>query len=227
MQREQLARALEGGAPAGTQEAVPADLRETARQDVLEKAREKTVNGQRDGARLVGGRARVPKGDTPVGKAGEPLIRQGHAIDVAREIERRLRAGANLLHVDGPPAPPDAWIDLVLEARARERGPHPGAEEGGERVARNKKPRMCGPEPRLPIGGEAAGGDEQVRVGMIFEGPRPRVQDREDADRAAHPAAIIGERLHRGGGFAQEGGIDDPLVRARDDAKLVGESKCE
>ena len=86
---------------------------------------------------------------------------------------------------------------------------------------------MRGRDPRLPIGREAAGGDEQVDVRMIFERARPRVQDREDPDRAADPGAIVGEGLHGGRGFPQERGIDDPLVRTRDRAELMGQREGE
>jgi len=200
--REQGARTFERGAPAGAQEAVPADLREPARQDVLEKAREKTVNRQRHGARLAGGRVRVPKGDAPVGEAGEPLIGQPDAIDVAREIERRLCARADLLDMDGPPTSPDARVDGGCHARAPKRAPHVRAENGGEDVARNEKARVRGHAPRLPVGSEPAGRNEEVGMRMILERAGPRVEDGEDPDGATDPRAIVGQGLHRGGGFA-------------------------
>ena len=60
--REQLARPLERGPTAGTEQAVPPNLGEAARQRVLEKARQKGVDGQRDGSRRVG--ARVGSSET-------------------------------------------------------------------------------------------------------------------------------------------------------------------
>lgn len=225
--REQGARTLERGAPAGAQEAVPADLRKPARQDVLEKACEKTVNRQRDGACLVGGRVRVPKRDSAVGEAGEPLISQPDAINVAREIERRLCARADLLNMDRPPSSPDARIDGGRQASALKHALHVRAEDRGEGVARNEKARVRGREPRLPVGGEPAGRDEEVRMRMILERAGPRVEHGEDPDGATDPRAIVGESLHRGGGFPQQGSVDHPLMRTRDRAELMRQRERE
>ena len=52
--------------------------------------------------------------------------------------------------------------------------------------------------------------------GMVLERARPRVQDREHADLAADPVAVRRERLDGGRGFAEERGVDEPLVRARE-----------
>ena len=71
-----MARAIERGPPAGTEEAIPADLRQPARQDVVEKAEEKTLNRDRDRARLLRTRVRISEGDAAVAESDEPLIRE-------------------------------------------------------------------------------------------------------------------------------------------------------
>ena len=71
---------------------------------------------------------------------------------------------------------------------------------------------MRGLHPRGAIGGEPTCGDEEVRVGMILHRARPGVQHGEDAERAADPRAIGGERLDGGRRFAEEERVDHVLV---------------
>jgi len=53
------------------------------------------------------------------------------------------------------------------------------------------------------------------------------MQHGEDAQRAADPLAIRGERLDRRGGFTKQGGIDEPLVRASHRPELVRQRERE
>ena len=62
---------------------------------------------------------------------------------------------------------------------------------------------------------------------MVLQGARPGMQHGEDAQRAADPLAIRGERLDRRGGFTKQGGIDEPLVRASHRPELVRQRERE
>lgn len=80
-------------------------------------------------------------------------------------------------------------------------------------------------EPGLAIGGQAAGGQEHVHVGMPLEGAGPGVQHGEGADLSAEPARVgakCGERVE---GSAKQDGQELPLVRANDSAQLRGQSE--
>lgn len=224
---EQLASALEILAAARTQEAVPPDFREAARQHVLEKPGEERVDREGDRSRLVSAPMRVPEGDTAVGEALEPLIREGDAIDIAREIEHRVVARADLLHVHRPPSLPHAGIDLVLDPSAGKRVTHRRAKDPREHVAGEKEATVSGPDPGRAIRGQATGSDEEMGVGMVLQRPGPGVEHGEDAESTADPSAIIGDGLHRTGGFTQERGVDDTLMPPRHGAELMREREGE
>ena len=68
----------------------------------------------------------------------------------------------------------------------------------------------------VPVGGEAPGGDEEMRVVMVPSRAGPGVEHGEDAGRPPDPGVIAGEGLDHGGGFA-EGGIDDLRMGLGDD----------
>ena len=53
------------------------------------------------------------------------------------------------------------------------------------------------------------------------------MEDGEDAERAADPGAIVGERLDGGRRFAEEEGIDRFLMRSRQRAEFAGERQGE
>src|SRR5581483_9101643 len=101
---------LEIRAPTRTQESVPADLCEGPWQHVREKAREKAVDGQ--GERACGMRpsVRILKCDAAVRKALQAAIREGDAIDIARQVQRRVLARPDRFHVHRPAPLPDASI---------------------------------------------------------------------------------------------------------------------
>ncbi len=48
--------------------------------------------------------------------------------------------------------------------------------------------------------GSAAGGDQQVDVGVVREVPHPGVKHDEDAEGGPHPSGIGGERVQGRGG---------------------------
>ena len=62
---------------------------------------------------------------------------------------------------------------------------------------RDQISRVLRCDPPGSIGGEAAGGDQQMHVGMVEEGPRPGVQDRQTPDARAQVSRIAAEFLDR------------------------------
>ena len=154
----------------------------------------------------------VAEGDATVFKAFEAVVGERDVVDVAREVARRMLPAADLLHVDRPGFLPHARIDHAAQARPDQGVAHLRAKDRGERVARQEEPRVRGLDPRRAVGREPPGGDEEVRMRMVLHGARPGVEDRHDAERAADPRAIVGERLDGRGSFAQERGVDELLV---------------
>jgi hypothetical protein len=129
---EQVADTLEILATGRTQQAVGADLGEAAREDVLEKARDEDIDRQCHALALVSARVRVSEGDVVVFEAFEAVVGKGHAVDVAREVERGLLAAADLLDMDDPRPLPCGGIEITIQAGASHGIPHLGAEEFGE-----------------------------------------------------------------------------------------------
>ena len=117
------------GGPTGAEETVGADLREPAREDVLEKAREERGHWEREMPRLVRARMRVAERRLAVRGGLQPLVGEGHAIDVAGEIARRVLPAPHLLDVHDPPLLPHPGIDRAREAGAGEGVSHLGAKD--------------------------------------------------------------------------------------------------
>jgi len=86
---------------------------------------------------------------------------------------------------------------------------------------------MSGFEPGGTVLGQTAGGHEEVGVGMVLQSSGPGVEDGEDAGRAAHPGTILGELKDRGGGFAEQRGVDEALVRSGERTELLGKREGE
>lgn len=87
----------------------------------MEEATEEDVRRKGLTPRLVRARVCVAEGDALVVKPLEPIVREGHAVDVPREIERGLLTGADRLDVDRPGALPDVRINRAIEAGPPER----------------------------------------------------------------------------------------------------------
>jgi hypothetical protein len=58
-------------------------------------------------------------------------------------------------------------------------------------------------DPGGTVGGEAAGGDEEVDVGVVGEGAGPGVEHGKNRDAAADPLGIGREGLDGSGGLAK------------------------
>jgi hypothetical protein len=101
---EKLSGAFEIVAAGRAQKAVVADLGEAAREDVLEEPCDELLGRQRQAPGLAGAAVGVAEGDAAVFEALDTVVGQGDTIDVAREVEGGLFAGADLLDVDPPVA---------------------------------------------------------------------------------------------------------------------------
>lgn len=122
MEVQEVSCAFEIAPAAWAQQAVGADFGEAAGEDVLEESCEEGVHRECDTARFTGAGVRVAEGDVVLLEAFDAVVGERDAVDVAREIEQGVLAGADLLHVDGPPLIPDGGIDLLIQAGAGERG---------------------------------------------------------------------------------------------------------
>ena len=211
---EQVSGTLEIRATGGTEETIVPDFGEATWQHVLEEARDERVHRERHAPGLVGARVGVAEGDATMREGFEPVIGEGHVIDVAREIARRVRSAPDLWDVHGPPACPHGGIDRASQLGPLEGRAHLRATDRGEHVPGHEEARVRRLDPCGTVGREPARGDEEMRVRMVLHRARPRVEDREDAERAADPGAIVGERSDGGRGSAEKRGVDHRLVDA-------------
>ena len=58
-------------------------------------------------------------------------------------------------------------------------------------------------DPGGAVGGEAAGGDEEVDVGVVGEGAGPGVEHGENRDAGADPLGVGGKGLDGSGGLTE------------------------
>jgi hypothetical protein len=66
-----------------------------------------------------------------------------------------------------------------------------------------------------------------MNVGMVGQAAGPGVEDGEDAEASADPLWIMSECLDAGCGFAEQDGIDDPLVAPSERPEFRGEGEGE
>jgi hypothetical protein len=138
---------------------------------------------------------RSSEGDGFVGKRG--------AMDVASEVVEHDSGASNGFGEDDPALVPGdvgqrqarhGTASEMAEATSKELGQGPLGHEIRLLASRRY-------EPGQPIGGEAAGGHEQVDVRVPLEGAGPGVQHSACSDAPAEPArggAEGGERIERG-----------------------------
>jgi len=186
---EEVAGAIEVLAGGGAEEAVVADLGETAGKDVLEEAGNEVLDLERHAAGLEGSGVGVAEGDLVVLEAFDAVVGEGDTVDVAREVEGRALAVADLLDVGDPGFVfvPKVGIGFVYEPGTSEGVSHLGAKDLGEGVSWEEEARVGRLDPDGAAGGEAAGGDEEVDVGVVGEGAGPGVEYGENRDATADP----------------------------------------
>jgi len=241
---EQLSGMLQAFADVrrGVNAKVP-NLGKSTGDDVLEEAAGK-------GERLEGGCvfALGAEGDVVVGEVEDAAVGDGDAVGVAAEVlEDLLGAAEGLLGVDDPglsgegleeEPEGDRVGEMALVAAEEEAASLMGTFEGvqdlgaedhaegldgeeeGAALASLARVLGAGPHPAGAVGGEAAGGDDAVRVRVVAQVAGPGVQDRGDADEAADVAAVVAEGDERLRGGPEELGVDERAVEARDGAQL-------
>ena len=80
----------------------------------------------------------------------------------------------------------------------------------------------------LAVGGEGAGGNDVVDVGMVVHGAAPGVKNAGEARQVrAEEAGISGELLESRGRGLEEGVVAGALVAAHDGAKGLGQGEGE
>jgi len=132
-----MAGALEVLAGGGAEETVVADLGEAAGKDVLEEAGDEVLDEESHAAALVGSGVGVAESDPAVLEAFDAVVGEGDAVDVAREVEGRALAVADLLDVGDPGCVlvPEVGIGFLFEAGTYEGVSQLGAKDLGECVS--------------------------------------------------------------------------------------------
>ena len=193
----------------------------------MQKSSEEHLDRERERAWRVRPSVRVLKGDLALAEACEALIGERDAIDIAREIQRRVPSVTNWLNMDGPAPVPHARVDSRDNTGAGQRVVHLRSEEAGEDIAGEQKPGMGRPNPRRAIWGEPTGAHQQMHMRMIVERPRPGVEHGQDGGRPADPRAIVGHHLHGARRFAEEHTVHQALMILGHGAQLRGQRKGE
>jgi hypothetical protein len=152
---------------------------------MLEKAVEKLQAGEGHPAELLAPIVPIAEGDLPVQDPFETAVGDGDTEDVAAEVVEDLLAAPRVLAVDDPRRGPDLTGHLIEQAGVVEGVADLRPEDLRQRLDGDEIVPVLRGDPRGAIGGEPAGGDEQMDVGMIEQGARPGMEDRETAELSA------------------------------------------
>jgi len=200
------------GPPGGTPEPVVPHLGAAAREHVLQEAAEKLDAGQGDAPHRLSPGVPIAKGDLGFVDLLESTVADGDAEEIPGQVVEDAGAIARGLGVDDPRRRPHRGGDLLEEAGLRDRGAHLGAHEHRQRPDGHEERGMLRGNPPRPIGGEPAGGDDQMHVGVIAQIPGPGVQHGEAPQGRPDVARVGRERLERRRRAPQQGPVDDGLV---------------
>ena len=110
----------------------------------------------------------ITKSDLAVFEFEDAVVAEGDAEDIGGEIFESSLAAADRLTIDDPILLPDLRWHLWVEGSFLEGVAELGAEDLAQSLDGHQELGVFGGEP-LAIGGEAAGGDEVVDVGMVAE----------------------------------------------------------
>jgi len=86
---------------------------------------------------------------------------------------------------------------------------------------------LTGGDPAGAVRGEAAGGNQEVHVGMMVQGASPGVQDGQDTDAGAEELGVPGQGHEGVGRGVHQHGVQDPLVGAHDPVECRGQGEDE
>ena len=225
------------GATARGEEAEVADADEALREDVQEEAAEKFLGVERERAHLAAVAIVLPpKRDGVVGHVDEPVVRDGDAVGVAREVVEHVGTGCRRAAWRTRPTSGDRAIAGRRERRRQSSSgaSAPGKVEAAVAITRlADRRRACRERPcrrtgigrkkrgrawihRVPSGASPPVGHDAVDVGMMLEPLAPRVEHHQPADRGAQALRIRGDLQQRRRGRAKQQVVHDALVGERE-----------
>lgn len=86
---------------------------ESVREHMLKKPANELLGGQRTGSDLIGGRVLVLERHLAILQAENPVVADGHAKDVGRQVSEGVLTRADRLTVNHPVLLPDALSDQI------------------------------------------------------------------------------------------------------------------
>ena len=224
---EQGADALESFLGGGAEPAVGADALKSFGQDVLEKAVEELLGAQAQGAGAALLAVAVGEGDVVAVVGDNAFGAERGAINIGGQVFEGGFSAADGLDIGDPILGPNPFWDLGEEC-----GLVPGqglfeavAKTRGQDGLRQEIVLAFGTDPAQVIGGESAGGDDAVDMGMETQVAGPGLKDGEQAEFGSEILMGAADVLQRAGAVAQQEGVADFLMRADEGAQLCGDSE--
>ena len=135
---------------------------------MLEEAADELLGRQGGSLLLLGFPILIAKSDLAVFEFEDAVVAQGHAEDIGGEIFESRLAAADRFTINDPILLPDLRWHLWVEGSFLEGVAELGAEDLAQSLDGHQEAGVFGWEP-LAIGGEAAGGDQIVDVGVVAE----------------------------------------------------------
>jgi hypothetical protein len=168
----------------------------------------------------------VVKANGPIVEVLETAVGDGNAEDVAGEVVEDLLSVASVSEVDHPVLVllPDGVGYRAEEALLLESVTDLGAEDDAEGVAWDEEAGVFGGQPP-PVVGQAAGGHEEVSVGVEQHCARPGVKDGDHARTPTKEFGVGGELGKGGSASGHQDRVDDLGVGSSEWTELCGESE--
>ena len=214
-----------------SQKAEVADAHEARGKHVEQEAAQELLDGQGHQALLVAVCGISPaEGDLVPRKGDQSMIGDRHAVGVAAEItENVFGTTEGRLAVDHPVLPEEGAEERSECLRFRQKLEFPvegelaiveGLPESGDKLAAEdstqhldgEKEAIARGDPALVIGGETAGRNHTMQMGMMLEFLTPGMEHAEEADFGAEMAGITGDFEQRFGTGPEQEIVDDLLV---------------
>ena len=213
------------------QKAEVADAHEARGKHVEQEAAQELLDRQGHQTLLVAVRGVSPaEGNLVALQGDQAVIGDRHAVGVAAEItENVFGTTEGRLAVDHPVLPEEGAEERSESLLFRQKLEFPveaelaiveGLPESGDKLAAEdstqhldgEKEAIAGVDPALVIGGETAGRNHTMQMGMVLEFLTPGMEHAEEADFGAEMAGITGDFEQRFGTGAEQEIVDDLLV---------------
>ena len=156
-------------------EAVVPDLHETCGQDMLEKAPDELDDIEGDLAGAITALLTIGEGDGSIFDSHDSGIRDGHPEDIGSEVFQGCLAASYGLTVDVPGNLPACRVDFVEQPLSCHLGPEFCLEDLGQGSDWQIE-GVSGRHPLFSVGGQSAGGDDEVQMRVILHLPSPGVE---------------------------------------------------